>query len=658
MERRDFLRTAATVGVGTGLAGRAAADHGEENPTPVDGAEGYPAKVTELRYPLAGVPAIEATGDLLRVELARRPAIADPAAELVPSFGAGEPVALDREAVLGHRESAVWNADEGEEERLLVAVYRIPEASRTFSPGLYDLRVSWAGGVDSQPRAVRVYEELPDEPSVVAIADPQLGDPRYLRTGAEESRNEGSPDPFVDRARKGTGTPTERWGATRRAVAEVNTVDPDFVLFAGDLTFGQDAPGKYYAEYEDAWDAVNQLRVPSFCTLGNHDGYVQSGTDGKALYRQTFGPPSYAVDVGDVHVVAVDTYDWSYLDRKGASFAVSTYGGQVRDPQLAWLREDLRTWRAANDDTIIAFGHHNPSWQPDPVNRVYDDTDGTPVVEQFGRGSRYPESGQLWTGENLFALRRLLDEHDVTAFVSGHSHRDRLARTVRDGQGPADLVETHAPRTASPGYHYVDYAGSPEGDDEYDDVTVTVDPADRTDDAIVDRLRNGDGTLYVGVTTTQSSTGEYWGWRPLRVDASGDGPGGAHLDPGEFGYPWSVEGEAALAERAVDADAWTADQDVVGLYSHPSYRLDVSTVTDTADRVELEVTNDLVVEVDGGVLVTLADSPGLHVEGAEIEWRRHAGDRQTAKLAFEAPAMATHTVVAETRGPDSTGTVP
>lgn len=654
MERRDFLRRTAAGGLAAALAGPAAADHGEENPTPVDGAEAYEAKVTDLRYPLAGVPAIEAAGDTLRVELARGPDIGAPSAELVPSFGVGDPVTLELAAVLGRRESTIWNAAEGEEASLLAARFEIPETSRTFSPGLYDLRVSWDGGRDRQPRAVRVCETVPEAPTVVAIADPQLGDPRYLATGAEEASDEQSPQPFVDHARKGTGTPTERWGATRRAIAEVNAVDPDFVLFAGDLTFGQDVPGKYYAEYEDAWDVLNQLRVPSYCTMGNHDGYVQSGVDGKALYRQTFGPPSYSVDVGDIHVVAVDTYDWSYLDRLGGSVAVSTYGGQVREPQLEWLRRDLSRWRTDHDGPIVAFGHHNPSWQPDPVNRVYDETDGRPVLEQFGRGSRYPESGQLWTGLNLFALRQLLDDHDVTAFFSGHSHRDRLARTVREGAGPADVAETHAPRTSSPGYHYVGYTGRPEGDDEYDDVSVTVDPDGRGDGTIVDHLRNGDGTLYVGVTTTQSSTGEYWGWRPLQLDTRGAGPGGTHLDPADFGYPWSTEGEAALDERAVTPGAWTVDQDDVGLYSHPTYRLAVTPVTDTPDRVALDVENELAVPVDGAVHVTLRDSPGLHVEGADIGWRRHAGTQQTAKLTYHADGTSTHRIVAETRGPDRT----
>lgn len=650
MKRRDFIRTTGIIAGTATTAGEVAADHGEENVTGVDGTEGYRPKIDAIRAPLAGVPTVEETGDTLRVEFDDEQDVTDLTVFLEPSFGAGEPVELESASDGPTATSSdIWNAAEGEDDSVLVANYRVPETSRRFTPGLYDLRMSWNGGEDCQPRAVQVYESIPEDPTVVAIADPQLGDPRALQTGGQESLNDGSPKPLVDRARKGFGTPTERWGATRRAVAEVNAADPDLVLVAGDLTFGQDVPGKYYAEYEDAWEILNQIRAPTFCTIGNHDGYVQGGVDGRQLYRETFGPPSYSVDVGEMHVVAVDTYDWSYLDRTGATFAVSTYGGQVREPQLSWLRDDLESWRADNDGAILAVGHHNPSWQPDDVNRLYDETDGTPGLEQAGRGSRYPESGQLWTGKSLFSLRALFDETEVTAFISGHSHRDRLARTVRDGVGPADVAETHSSGTASPGYHYVGYSGPDDwmeyGGDGYREFERTVDPDGATDAQVVDSLRNGDGTLYVGCTTTQSSTGQYWGWRPLTVDATD-----RHLDPSEFGYPWSEAGEAALEDRAVQPDAWDAAQDDVGLYSHPSYRLSVERVTETDGRTILDVHNDLAVPLAGGLQQTLADSPGIRAENADVEWRRHVGDEQEVKLTFTAPANETLRIEVETKG--------
>ncbi|WP_255152034.1 metallophosphoesterase family protein [Halorarius halobius] len=647
MERRTFLRTTGLALSGAAATGTAAGD-GETNPTPVDGSEPYQPKIRTLRAPLAGVPAIEEAGDALRVELDAEAGV-DPAtvtARLVPSFGAvTTPTELDRETATEGATSEVWNATEGEADAVTAVEFRIPglRPHEGFTPGLYDLEVSWDGGGDRQPRAVSVRERIPDEPEVAVVADPQLGDPRAGRSGFQEAQREQSPEPFVTRTSRMAGTPTERWGATRRAIAEVNALDPDLVLVAGDLTLGQDAPGKYYLEYEDAWSILNELRVPSFCTLGNHDGIVQGGVDGKRLYRETFGPPSYSVDVGDLHLVVADTFDWTYLDRLGGSAAVSTYGGQVRDAQLEWLRRDLAAYRERNPDgTVLAMGHHNPSWIPDPENRVREETDGRPVLEQVGRGSRYAESGQLWTGENQFALRETLDAFDVAAYVCGHSHRDRLARTV--GDGVADVIETPGPRSGGDRYNRVRYErtgpseSDPDGEYSEYDWTVEDAPAEAALSTLSD---TGAGTLYVNCTTTQSSTGQYWGFRPLTVDTESEG-----IDPTDFGYPWT---EAELDERAVSPGAWSADLAASGLYSHPSYRLAVQQREVDARETVVEVTNDLATPVAGATLVTLPNYPGVRVENGEAVWRRRGDGRQTVKVAFEAAAEATTRIVVEGR---------
>jgi hypothetical protein len=119
-----------------------AADDHEANSTPVDGTTPYRAKVTELRYPLAGVPAIEAVGNRLRVELDAT-AVSDPAtvhAELRPSFGrVKRRVALDRVGTDADPDgSLIWNDAEGESEAVVVAEFRVPEVV----PDLYDLHVS------------------------------------------------------------------------------------------------------------------------------------------------------------------------------------------------------------------------------------------------------------------------------------------------------------------------------------------------------------------------------------------------------------------------------------------------------------------------------------------------------------------------------------
>jgi hypothetical protein len=450
----------------------------------------------------------------------------------------------------------------------------------------------------------------------------------------------------------------------------VIALDPDFVLVAGDLCLGQDVPGKFYAEFEDAWTVMNQVQAPTFMTLGNHDGYVQSGTDGKALYRETFGPPSYSVAIGDAaQVVAIDTFDWSYLDRTGGSAAVSTYGGQVRDAQFDWLRGELSRL-ADTDRSILAVGHHNPSWVPDAKNEAYAQTDGQPVAEQVARGSRIAQSGQRWTGENAFSLRRLFDETGVDAFFCGHSHQDRVARSLAnrtgdstvdvDGDGdtdvytagdPADVVAALGNRYARQSYEATDGVTTGRVENYPDPTVERAAPGTADAEGLVADLRNTDaGTLYVNVASTMSSTGEYWGWRQFDYDTTSDG-----LDPRAFRYPVS---QAFLDERTVspgpsDDPRWVAQQDEVGFFSTPSYLFDVTDEgsANAPDGRTVTVTNDQTLDRSGAVTVsTTAANPT--VEGGEVVWRREADPRTDLKVAFDVPAggETSFTVTGDTPG--------
>lgn len=686
MERRTFLRTVGAGALaGVGGAGSAAANgdsEAEQNPTPADGSEVYVPKVNEIRSPLAGVPEVVEAGDTLRVELDANADIPLETVEarLEPSFGGPAQVNLDEGTVVDGADSRIWNSaaevegsesetDEARYEQVDVLEFDIPslDGSEAFTPDLYDLVVTWdtaptepTGGEDRQPRAVSVRREIPEELDVAVIADPQIGDPRALQSGFTEAQDEGSPDPFVQRTRRVFGDrPDERWAATRRAIAEVNALDPDIVLVAGDLCLGQDVPGKFYAEFEDAWTIMNQVQAPTFMTLGNHDGYVQSGTDGKALYRATFGPASYSVPIGDAaQVVAVDTFDWSYLDRTGASAAVSTYGGQVRDAQFDWLRGEL-TEVATGERSILAFGHHNPSWVPDPKNRAYDETDGQPAAEQLARGARIVDSGQRWTGENAFALRQLFDETGVDAFFCGHSHKDRVARSmgeyatdgpISDGDGdgdpdgytgrdPADIV-------AALGNRYVRQTyDSTDGDttsrvENYPEVD-----ASEAANPVADLHDTSAGTLYVNVASTMSSTGEYWGYRQFDYDTTAGG-----LDPERFRYP--IE-QPFLDKRAVNPGRWDAAQSEVGLFSTPSYLLSVESEgsANSPNGRTVTVTNDQTVAREGAVTVsTTAENPT--VEGGEVVWRRDADPQTDLKVAFTAPERGetSFTVTGESPG--------
>ena len=103
----------------------------------------------------------------------------------------------------------------------------------------------------------------------------------------------------------------------------------------------------------------------------------------------------------------------------------------------------------------------------------------------------------------------------------------------------------------------------------------------------------------------------------------------------EYGYPATEE---FLADRAVYPDSWNADHSEVGLYSHPSYRLSVETVTDTGTESAVRIENDLATPVSGAVVLSVEDCDGLAVEGGSREWTRTDGDVTECKVAYEVSA--------------------
>lgn len=425
--------------------------------------------------------------------------------------------------------------------------------------GFYDLDVGYVRGGDGhrelQPRAVVVKDSFDATPRIAVVGDPQVGDPRGGQDALEDSIAERDPEIFLHVAEKTMFAFPGSWPAFEDAIEEINAFQPDFVLVTGDVTFGQDAPGKYFAEYETAWSVLQRFQVPTLLSVGNHDGYVQSGVDGFTLWERYFGPTHYAVDYGpSVHLVAINTYDWSELDRMGITYGVSAWGGQIRAAQLAWLAGDLAAFRARSPAGLaFTFAHHSPAWVQDEWPGKRGPQDGVPVAEQVARGAvSYGTTDQGWSGEGRLPLRDLLRAQNVTVHFAGHTHQDRVARDD----------------------HGLGVAGTDQSDNVEDDEGL-----------LTYRLRDGTkvvrsqaelaaivhdwsaGPLYVDTTTAASDTSEYWGWR--QVDLAPDGAGGFELS--KFSCQTFPITQAWLDEHAREPARWNAEHAALGLYSCPTY---------------------------------------------------------------------------------------
>ena len=126
----------------------------------------------------------------------------------------------------------------------------------------------------------------------------------------------------------------------KKTVATVNAleVQPDFIIFTGDLTHTTDDPKerrKRMAEFKEIAAGLN-VKTVRFIP-GEHDASLDNG----AAYKENFGLTNYTFEHKGVHFIVLDN--------------VSDAGARLGDAQLDWLKEDLS--KQAKDARIVVFTH-------------------------------------------------------------------------------------------------------------------------------------------------------------------------------------------------------------------------------------------------------------------------------------------------------------
>ena len=125
-----------------------------------------------------------------------------------------------------------------------------------------------------------------------------------------------------------------------KAVAAVNAleVQPDFIMFTGDLTHTTDDPAERRQRMAEFRDIIKPLKVKNVHLMpGEHD----AGLDGGAAFHEAFGPSNYVFDHKGVHFIVVDN--------------VSAPGSTIGPAGLAWLQDELA--KLGKDDPVVVFTH-------------------------------------------------------------------------------------------------------------------------------------------------------------------------------------------------------------------------------------------------------------------------------------------------------------
>jgi len=250
-------------------------------------------------------------------------------------------------------------------------------------PGIPDILVS--NGV-----AVTVTNEdgaysLPTEGYFVFITTPNNYEPTtpWYRSTEETDLNFGlTPSPgkaiddfvFVQITDIHIDTVAEHVALFQQDVAEINDIDPVFVIATGDLVLGGDtATISQATQWFDVYSSVTSgFNMLLYNTVGNHDNVginnpevdpTEPGYD-KEMYRDYLGPTYYSFDWGSYHCVVLDPNEFA----DGHQF----YG--IADQQLEWLQEDLSN--ALGKPLLVFYHEQTPSW----VNR----TEAWDVLTQHG----------------------------------------------------------------------------------------------------------------------------------------------------------------------------------------------------------------------------------------------------------------------------------
>ncbi|MBN8209751.1 metallophosphoesterase [Bacillus sp. NTK071] len=401
-------------------------------------------KVNDIIAPLFGTPAIKENGQTLTVKMdSHGKEAAGWKVELKPT---------NHSAFTETYELPVKNVTTGQSHwknasNIYDVEVTIPE---NVPEELYDLEVSYTANgqrkTDEQPHSVKVVKEFNKDFTFLHLTDTHVGSPRNLGS---------TDDPSTVSAGRlkeaGMWNPVEekRWLYLQKAIKEVNLKNPDFVVVTGDLMFGQLNPLEYIYEYEETYRVLQKLDVPVYLVPGNHDYYAQDATltDGAKYWEQYFGPQYFSFDYGPyAHFLGYNSFDWHKFDRSGnGTVSVPTWGGQIREEQLNWVKQDLAENAKTADPNQIQglFSHHNPLWQDRDI-WPQDDSDVERYWEKYDEqhnpqnlttlilgeklGIKYD---QQWHGENANELMDVMKQYNVDLSLHGHTHIDNV--TEKDG---------------------------------------------------------------------------------------------------------------------------------------------------------------------------------------------------------------------------------
>ena len=193
----------------------------------------------------------------------------------------------------------------------------------------------------------------------------------------------------------------------KKAVAAVNslTMQPDFIVFTGDLTHTTDDAQLRRQRMGEFRDIVNELKVKTLRLMpGEHDASLDNG----AAFKEFFGDTHYSFDHKGVHFLVLDN--------------VSDPAAKVGDEQIGWLKQDLAKLDKAQP--IVVFTHR-------PLFDLYPDwdwatRDGNAVIDAL----------MPYQHVTVFYGHIHQEHHQMTGHIAHHAAKSLIFPLPAPGSQP------------------------------------------------------------------------------------------------------------------------------------------------------------------------------------------------------------------------------
>jgi predicted phosphodiesterase len=149
-------------------------------------------------------------------------------------------------------------------------------------------------------------------------------------------------------------------GVYEEIVAEIEAMEPDFVMTVGDAIEGYTADTLTLKnQWDDYLSIIKPLTMPIYLTPGNHDITTDAAL---GMYREKAGEPYYSFNVKNYHFIVLD------VSRQEAS-------NPLPKEEFDWLIKDLQTHRDAAQTLVF---YHKPFWydtivmgKPDTLHSLF-----------------------------------------------------------------------------------------------------------------------------------------------------------------------------------------------------------------------------------------------------------------------------------------------